>query len=278
MMQAAWQHFINSPVVLVYAVGYALWALLMLVEAGYGRYRGGAYFGLKDTLSNLAMYAGYFTINLFWVPVVFLIYSAVHAHAIVQVGIGGWHTGGQGRWWEWLLLFLLEDLCFYTFHRCSHRFSWLWAAHVTHHSSRFFNLSVAMRQTWTPFFAILFWLPLPFIGFDPLMVMTLQMISLFYQLFLHTQMLPRLGWLEYVFNTPAHHRLHHAVNAPYVDRNFGGILILWDRLFGTLAQEVPGEAVRYGIRPDLASHNPLKIAFHEWWRLLLAVLRRPVRS
>lgn len=277
-MGAAWQHFLHSPVVMVYAVGYSLWAVLMLAEAGYGHWKGGGYYRLKDTLTNLAMYSGYFIINLLWVPVVFLIYSAVHAHALFRIGVGGWHTGGQGHAWEWLLLFLLEDLCFYAFHRCSHRLSWLWAAHVTHHSSSCFNLSVAMRQTWTPFFAILFWLPLPFLGFDPLMVMTLQMASLFYQLFLHTQMLPRLGWLELVFNTPSHHRLHHAVNRPYLDRNFGGVLIVWDRLFGTFAAEQADEPPRYGIRPALESHNPLRVAFHEWWRLLGSLWRRPLRS
>lgn len=263
-----WQQFLHSPVFMVYAVGYGLWACLMLAEAGYGRRQGHALYGWRDTLTNLAMYVGYFVINLFWVPLVFLIYSAVHEYALFDMGPGGWHSGAGGWWWQWLLLFLLEDLCFYVFHRSSHKLSWLWAAHVTHHSSRFFNLSVALRQTWTPFFALLFWLPLPWLGFDPLMVMTVQMFSLFYQLFLHTQAIPRLGWLERVLNTPAHHRLHHAVNAPYLDRNFGGVLIVWDRLFGSFAEERADEPPRYGIRPTLESHNPLTVAFHEWWRLL----------
>lgn len=267
-MLAAWEQFTRSPVFWIYALGYGSWACLMLLEAGYGRWQGRGLYDWRDTLTNLCMYAGYFCINLFWVPVVFLLYHAVHAHALFQWGAGGWHAGGSGWWWEWLLLFVLEDLCFYTFHRSSHALGWLWAAHVTHHSSRHFNLSVAMRQTWTPFFAVLFWLPLPWLGFDPLMVMTAQMFSLFYQLFLHTQTLPRLGWLEWLFNTPTHHRLHHAVNTPYLDRNFGGVLIVWDRLFGSFAREEAGEPVRYGIRPALQSHNPFVVAFHEWQRLL----------
>lgn len=271
-MEQAWQHFLHSPVAPLYALGYALWVCLMLAEAGYGRWRRPGLYAWRDTLTNLGMYAGYFLINLFWVPVVFLIYSALHAHAIFQIGVGGWHTGASGHWWEWVLLFVLEDLCFYAFHRSSHKLGWLWAAHVTHHSSPHFNLSVAMRQTWTPFFAILFWLPLPLLGFDPLMVMTMQMISLFYQLFLHTQLLPALGPLELVLNTPAHHRLHHALNTPYVDRNFGGILIIWDRLFGSFAGAQAGEPPRYGVRPALNSHNPVIVAFHEWWRLLRGLL------
>ncbi len=267
-MESAWQSFVHSPVVMVYAVAYALWVCLMLAEAGYGRLRGRALYGWRDTATNLAMYAGYFVINLLWVPVVFMVYSAMHEHAIFRMGPGGWHSGAAGWWWQWVLLFLLEDLCFYVFHRSSHKVSWLWAAHVTHHSSPFFNLSVALRQTWTPFFALVFWLPLPLLGFDPLMVMTVQMVSLFYQLFLHTQAMPRLGWLELILNTPSHHRLHHAVNAPYLDKNFGGVLIVWDRLFGSFAAEQEGEVPRYGIRPSLNSHNPLRVAFHEWWRLL----------
>jgi len=265
--------FLQSPVGWIYMAGYGAWAVLMLVEAGYSRRRQLELFGWRDTLANLVMYVGYFSINVFWVPVVFLIYTGVHAWAPIQLGAGGWHVGAAGWWWEWLLLFILEDLCFYGFHRASHRFSWLWASHVTHHSSRHFNLSVAMRQTWTPFVAIPFWLPLLLLGFDPLMVMTVQMISLFYQLFLHTQLVGHLGPLEYVFNTPRHHRLHHAVNAPYLDRNFGGILIIWDRIFGTLARAQPGVAVRYGVRPAFHSHNPLRIAFQEWFRVLRR--RRP---
>jgi sterol desaturase/sphingolipid hydroxylase (fatty acid hydroxylase superfamily) len=267
-MEGAWQHFIQSPIAPVYVAIFLLWASLMLMEAGYGRWRGQTLYGWKDTLTNLVMYAGYFTINLFWVPVLFLIYDFLHQHAIVQIGIGGWNTGAGGHWWEWVLLFVLDDLCYYVFHRCSHKLSWFWAAHVTHHSSSHFNLSVALRQTWTPFFALPFWLLLPWLGFDPLMVLTMRMISLTYQLFLHTRTIPRLGPLEWILNTPRHHQLHHAVNAPYLDRNFGGILIVWDRLFGTFAKETTEEVPRFGIRPVFTSHNPLIVAFHEWWRLL----------
>ncbi|MDP2228596.1 MAG: sterol desaturase family protein [Moraxellaceae bacterium] len=277
-MGAAWQAFWYSPVAAVYAAGYALWAVLMLAEAGIGRWQQRPLYAWRDSLTSLCMYVGYFAINLLWVPVVFLLYTWMHDHAIFQIGIGAWHTGGGGRWWEWALLFVLEDLCFYAFHRSSHRFSVFWAAHVTHHSSRYFNLSVAFRQTWTPFVAVLFWLPLPWLGFDPLMVMTMQMISLFYQLFLHTQLVPALGPLEWVFNTPQHHRLHHAVNAPYVDRNFGGILIIWDRLFGTFAAEQAQEPPRFGIRPDLVSYNPVTVAFHEWVRLLKKWMALPSRD
>lgn len=266
--------FIQSPIGQIYMVGYGAWALLMLLEAGYGRVAGKHLYHWRDSLTNLVMYAGYFAINIFWVPAVFLIYSAVHKLAPVQIGIGAWHTGAGGLWWEWVLLFVLEDLCFYTFHRSSHKVSWLWASHVTHHSSEHFNLSVAMRQTWTPFVAIPFWLPLLLLGFDPLMVMTVQMASLFYQLFLHTQAAPSLGPLEYIFNTPMHHRLHHGVNKPYLDKNFGGILIIWDRLFGTFVRALPEEPVRFGIRPALNSYNPLQVAFHEWWSLLKGILPR----
>lgn len=260
--------FIRSPVGQIYMFGYGLWSVLVLLEIGYGQIRKKSLYHGRDTVTNLTMYAGYFLINLFWVPVIFSIYSAVHQYAIFDIGPGGWHTGGQGWWWEWALLFVLEDLCYYSFHRCSHAMRWLWASHVTHHSSRYFNLSVAMRQTWTPFVAFPFWLPLPLLGFDPLMIMTVQLFSLFYQLFLHTETSPALGPLEWIFNTPQHHRIHHAVDAPYVDKNFGGVLIIWDRLFGTFEKQKPDVAIRYGIKPDIKSFNPLVVAFHEWWNLL----------
>ena len=251
-----------TPAQMLYAGALCLWGLMTLLEASYGALRGRRLYTWQDTLSNGAMYAGYAAISFLWVHVMFGLYTFLQAHAVVQIGVGGWHLGQSGLWWEWVVLFLCEDLCFYAFHRSSHRVRFLWASHVTHHSSQRFNLSVAFRQTWTPFFAVAFWLPLPLLGFDPLMVITMQALSLFYQLWLHTELAPRLGPLEWVFNTPRHHRVHHGSNPQYVDRNFGGVLIVWDRLFGTFAPL--DEPVRYGLHENLTSSNPAWIAFHEW--------------
>jgi sterol desaturase/sphingolipid hydroxylase (fatty acid hydroxylase superfamily) len=138
---------------------------------------------------------------------------------------------------------------------------------VNHHSAKEFNFSVGFRQTWTPFFAFIFWLPLPLIGFDPLMVIIMQMMSLFFQAMLHTQFIGSLGILGWVFNTPGHHQVHHGVNQAYLDKNFGGVLIIWDRLFGTFAQKK--EEIIYGIEPQLETINPFKVAFHEWFALFI---------
>jgi sterol desaturase/sphingolipid hydroxylase (fatty acid hydroxylase superfamily) len=263
----------GSPIAFLYAAGLSLSGVGIVGEVVVGRVTGRKLYGLGDTLANLAMYAGYFALNLVWAHGLLAIYLWASQHAVAHVTIGGWHVGQHGLAWEWLLLFVLEDLCFYAFHRASHRMRILWASHVTHHSSRYFNLSVAFRQTWLPFLGVLFWLPLLLIGFDPLMVMTVQVVSLFYQELLHTQLVPRLGPIEWVFNTPRHHAIHHGSNAPYLDKNYGGVLIVWDRLFGTFARE--REPVRFGLTKELRSHNPIVIAGHEWWAMLVDVVRAP---
>jgi len=178
-----------------------------------------------------------------------------------------------GAWWTWLVLFVAEDLCYYAFHRASHEIRWLWAAHVNHHSSQHYNLSTALRQSWTtPLTGPLFWLPLNLVGFSPVMVVTQQAVSLLYQYWIHTEAIGRMpGWFEAVFNTPSHHRVHHGANPEYLDRNHGGILIIWDRLFGTFEPE--RAPVRYGLTTNLTSHNLVHIAFHEW-RAIFADLRR----
>jgi sterol desaturase/sphingolipid hydroxylase (fatty acid hydroxylase superfamily) len=173
----------------------------------------------------------------------------------------------------WLLLFVAEDLCYYAFHRCHHEVRLLWAAHVNHHSSRFFNLSTALRQSWTtPITGPVFWVPLALLGFPPAMILTQQAVSLIYQFWLHSELVPKLGPFEWIFNTPYHHRVHHGRNLEYLDRNYGGILIVWDRLFGSFEPE--RAAVDYGLTKNLSSYQPLVVGFHEW----AAMLRDAVRA
>ena len=262
-----------NPVALLYAAGLSLSGFGIVVEALIGAATRRRLYSVKDTAANLVLYAGFFAINVVWVSVVFAIYVWTSDHAIVQWPVGGWHLGQNGLWWEWLALFVLEDLCFYTFHRVSHRCRLWWASHVTHHSSQQFNLSVAFRQTWIPFTAVVFWLPLLLLGFDPLMVMTVQFLSLLYQEMLHSQLLPRLGPLEWIFNTPHHHAVHHGSNPAYLDKNYGGVLIIWDRLFGTFAAR--SEPIRFGLTTNVESHNPLVLAFHEWAAMFDGVARAP---
>jgi len=181
-------------------------------------------------------------------------------------------------WWAWLLLFFAEDLCYYAYHRAGHQVRVFWAAHVNHHSSTHYNLSTALRQSWTtPLTGPIFWLPLALLGFHPVMILTQQAISLVYQFWLHTEFIRSLGPLEQVFNTPSHHRVHHGRNIEYLDRNYGGILIIWDRLFGTFEPE--RAPVDYGLTKNLETFDPIQVGFHEWVAMIRDVRRaRGVRE
>jgi sterol desaturase/sphingolipid hydroxylase (fatty acid hydroxylase superfamily) len=162
--------------------------------------------------------------------------------------------------------FFAEDLAYYWFHRIAHERRWFWASHIVHHSSQHYNLTTALRQTWTGTLGLsfIFWLPLVYIGFPPLMVLMFSAISLVYQFWIHTELIDRMGPLEWVMNTPSHHRVHHAINPKYLDANYAGVLIIWDRMFGTFIAEDQKEPPRYGIVSQLGTFNPFRVAFHEW--------------
>jgi len=166
--------------------------------------------------------------------------------------------------------FLLQDFLYYWFHRASHHIHWLWAGHVVHHSSTKMNFTTAFRQSiMYPVAGMwVFWLPMILIGFDPLTIFSVVALNLAYQFFVHTQIVGKLGWLERVFNTPSHHRVHHAINKSYLDKNFAGVLIIWDKLFGTFIEEDKNQPCKYGIVGQLNSNNPLIITFHQWAHLL----------
>lgn len=171
-------------------------------------------------------------------------------------------------WWAWLILLFAEDFCYYWFHRISHESRLFWASHVVHHSSQKYNLSTALRQTWSgSFYTFIFWFPLIIIGFHPIMVLVQMSISLIYQYWIHTELINKMPkWFEAVFNTPSHHRVHHATNPQYLDRNHAGIFIIWDRLFKTFEPEV--EKPVYGLVTNINTYNPIKIAFLEWKNML----------
>jgi sterol desaturase/sphingolipid hydroxylase (fatty acid hydroxylase superfamily) len=168
--------------------------------------------------------------------------------------------------WSWTVLFVAVEFCYYWFHRASHRIRWLWATHAVHHSATQFNLSAGIRLGWTGQLtgAFLFFLPLAWLGFHPLAITLLLGLGLFYQFFLHTGATVHLGPLEWVLNTPRHHRTHHAVNDSCLDRNYGSVLIVFDRMFGTFAEAPRDEPLQFGLRGRLPSSNPFRIVFGEW--------------
>lgn len=216
---------------------------------------------IKDTAASLTMGTGNVILGLATKAMIFGVYTLVHRFAIFNIGY---------QWWAWVLIVFADDLSYYIFHRTSHECRLFWASHVIHHSSQRYNLGTALRQTWTGgFMSFIFWLWLPLVGFQPAMVMTMQAISLVYQFWIHTEVIRSLGPLEAVMNTPSHHRVHHATNTRYLDRNHAGIFIIWDRLFGTFEAEDMQDQPVYGLTKNINSYNPFRIAFHEWidiWR------------
>jgi sterol desaturase/sphingolipid hydroxylase (fatty acid hydroxylase superfamily) len=177
--------------------------------------------------------------------------------------------------WTWVLLFFGQDFCYYWMHRADHRVRWLWATHSVHHSPNTLNLSAAYRLGWTARLSVapLFFAPLVLAGFQPLLIGAVLAGNLFYQFWLHATWMPRLGPLEWILNTPSHHRVHHASNPEYLDANFGGVLIIFDRLFGTFAAENPGVEIRYGLVHPIGSNNPIVIGLYTWRRIFHDIAR-----
>jgi len=245
----------------LYAV--PLFVFLLLAELVIGLVTGRATYDKRDTFASLAMGLGNRAVYAVFGGALLALQFFLYEHRIFDLGT----SAGV-----WVLCFFAEDLAYYWFHRGSHEVRFLWAAHVNHHSSQRYNLSTALRQSWTtPFTTALFYWPLPLLGFHPVMILTCTAISLLYQFWIHTELIDRMGWFERWFNTPSHHRVHHAVNLEYLDRNHGGILIVWDRLFGTFEPE--RAPVWYGLTKNIHTYNPVRIAFHEW-----AALIRDVRG
>ncbi|WP_281615011.1 sterol desaturase family protein [Flammeovirga sp. SubArs3] len=173
----------------------------------------------------------------------------------------------QRQWWAWVILFFADDFSYYWFHRLNHELRIFWAGHVTHHSSEYMNFGTALRQgVGERVHKFFFWVWIPLLGFDPLMIFTMMGISLIYQFWVHTEMVDKLPqWFEFLFNTPSHHRVHHASNIRYLDCNHAGILIIWDRLFGTFAEEQKEvEKPVYGLTVNIETYQPLEVATHEY--------------
>jgi sterol desaturase/sphingolipid hydroxylase (fatty acid hydroxylase superfamily) len=168
--------------------------------------------------------------------------------------------------WTWALLLVGQDFCYYWMHRADHRVRWLWATHAVHHSPNELNLSAAYRLGFTARLSIapLFFAPLVLIGFPVSIVAGALALNLLYQFWLHAPWIPTLGPLEWVLNTPAHHRIHHASNPEYIDTNFGGVFIVFDRLFGSFRSEIARVPIRYGLVEPIESYNPLRVGLHEW--------------
>lgn len=215
-------------------------------------------FTTQDSFASLAMGVGFLVVEAALKLLPFAGLAWLYQFRLVDIPVA---------WWSWILLLFAEDFCYYWFHRSHHDVRLLWAAHVNHHSSTHYNLTTALRQSWTtPFTGFIFWAPLPLLGFPIEMILIQKSISLLYQYWLHTELIGKLGWFGILFNTPSHHRVHHGRNPIYLDRNHAGIFIIWDKLFGSFEPE--GEPVDYGLTKNIHTYNPVRIAFHEWRAML----------
>lgn len=215
-------------------------------------------FETRDSLTSLLMGAGNVASGLILGVFSFSALMWVWQFRFFDLGIS---------FWAGLAAFLLDDLRYYWYHRFAHRIRWVWAEHINHHSSQHYNLTTALRQSWTGLFTGMFVLqvPLVLLGFHPKLILFVFGFNLVWQFWIHTETIGRM-WapIEWIFNTPSHHRVHHAVNPRYLDANYAGTLIIWDRMFGTFVPEIDEDRPRYGIVKNIGTFNPLKVAFHEW--------------
>ena len=245
---------------------------LVLIEILIARGRDRRRYCPKDTLTSLLLGFGSTIAGALSAGAVFALAIWVWQFRLFEIGYA---------WWAWPLCFVLDDLAYYAFHRSAHRVRWFWASHVIHHSSQHYNLSTALRQTWTGFLslAFLFRLPLFLIGFPPAMVFFVAALNLIYQFWIHTEVIGRCPrWVEAVMNTPSHHRVHHATNPRYLDKNYAGVFIVWDRMFGSFTPELDEDRPRYGLVKNLGSFNLLWAAFHEWIGIARDLWRAPWRA
>jgi len=180
-------------------------------------------------------------------------------------------------WGYWLTLFIIEDFAYYVLHFVDHHCRLFWAVHVTHHSSPEFNLTTGFRSSvFQPVYRTAYFAPIALLGFEPLDVLFMYAVTQIYGSFIHTERIKKLGWLEHILVTPSHHRVHHASNARYLDKNMGMCLIIWDKLFGTFAAEDPAEPPRYGLTKAITDRGPVNIVFHEWRDMLRDFRQSPL--
>jgi len=239
-----------------------LYLILIATEIVVSNWKGHRYYSIKDTLQNI-----YLTISnglldlvlrsIFYVTILLWCYE----HRFFSI---------QNIYWYWFLLFILEDLAFYFEHRIDHFCRLFWAVHVTHHSSEEFNLSTGFRSSvFQPVYRFAYFIPIALTGFHPLDIVFMYSITQTYGILVHTRYIKKMpGWFETVFVSPSHHRVHHASNITYLDKNMGMCLIIWDKLFGTFQKELDSEPVVYGLtKPIEHPRNPIQVIFHEWQQL-----------
>ena len=251
----------NLTVAEVYAIGLPIIYGMIALEAAFSALTNKSFYRLNDTLCTAGLLIGNILIGSAAKGLSFAIHIFLYQFRVIDL------ANLIPLWLMWILAFVLIDFVFYIYHRLSHRVRLLWAIHMSHHSSEEMNFAVSLRQAWfaplskLPFFAVL-----PLLGMDPTIVVIAGVISTLWGVVGHTQIVDKLGPLELIFNTPSHHRVHHGANKEYIDKNYGNLFIIWDKMFGTFEPEQA--PVKYGLVNNVNTFNPVKITFMGWGAIL----------
>lgn len=255
-----WQHYIDllaNDKLAIMAL--PVFLLAIVIEKWFDHSRQLKLYNTKDLLVSLSMLV--LTALVEFVPKLLAFVAFVYLHQISPLA----DIVGR-QWWAWLILVFFDDISYYFFHRANHEVRLFWAGHVAHHSSQFLNFGTALRQgVGERIHKYIFWLWIPLLGFDPIMLFVVMSLNLIFQFWVHTELIYKFPKpIEYIFNTPSHHRVHHASNTRYLDCNHAGLFILWDRLFGTFSEEMKEEKPVYGLTENIDSYNPAYVATHEY--------------
>jgi sterol desaturase/sphingolipid hydroxylase (fatty acid hydroxylase superfamily) len=257
---------ISFPDVTQLAVPFFIGAIL--IELGWIVWKGrGGRYETRDALTSLILGAGSVVSGILLGFIAWGFFMWLWALTPLDLGVSALVIA---------LCFVLDDLRYYWVHRFGHRIRWVWASHVNHHSSQHYNLTTALRQTWTGTFTMMMIVraPLVLLGFHPAVVLFVGGLNLVYQFWIHTEAITKMPkWVESVMNTPSHHRVHHGRNARYLDANYAGVFIIWDKMFGTFVPELDDEKPDYGLVQNIATFNPLRVVFHEWVALFRDVMQ-----
>jgi len=245
-----------------------IFVLAISLEAVYGYYSGRKLYSIKDSLVNVFLGASGVLNRALTKGLWLALWIYLYQFSILKIPENAW---------TWIFLFFCNEFIYYWFHRLSHENRLLWAIHVNHHSSEYLNFTTAAR---IPFFNLilhnLFWIPLLIVGFDPVMIFAVENIGFLFAFVQHTQVIRNIPYLDYILNTPSHHRVHHSANQEYINKNYGNVLIIFDRIFGTFKEEQEDIVIKYGISKNINSYNPVKVIFHEWIDIFREVRNRKV--
>ena len=242
---------------MIYAIGAPIILFLIVLEITISTLKGLKYYNFKDSLGSIGLITGNIVVNTITKGLIIAFYLYLYQFRLFDFSMLG------SIWVEILLTVLAIDFIYYWFHRTSHHVRFFWAIHMNHHSSEEMNFLVALRQAWfNPIFRVPFFFILPLIGFNPLLTVIVGAASTLWAVIQHTKMIGKLGPLEWIFVTPSAHRVHHGVNDEYMDKNFGNLFIIWDRMFGT--HQLEEESVIYGLKRNVKTSNPFKITLFIW--------------